>query len=59
MHLEMEIWIRHTPYFEKRNIQFYINNLGFHAAEFIHERNWPKQSENEFRGSEEYFKFER
>ena len=46
-------------YFEKRNIQFYINNLGFHAAEFIHERNWPKQSENEFRGSEEYFKFER
>ena len=46
---EIELWITHTPYFEKRNIQFYINNLGFHGAKFTHERNRSKQSENEFR----------
>ena len=28
-----------TPYFEKRNIHFYINKCGFHAVEFINEKN--------------------
>ena len=56
---EIELWITHTPYFEKRNIHFYINRLGFHAVEFIHNRNWPKKNPEEFRGPEEFFKFEK
>ena len=56
---EIELWITHTPYFEKRNIHFYINVLGFHAVEFIHKRSAPKNDKNEFRGPEEFFKFEK
>ena len=29
------VWETCTPYFEKRNIHFYINKLGFHAVEFF------------------------
>ena len=56
---DIELWITHTPYFEKRNIHFYINRLGFHAVEFIHNRNKPKKDPEEFRGLEEFFKFEK
>ena len=59
MYPEIELWITHTPYFEKRNIHFYINRLGFHAVEFIHNRNRPKRDPNEFLGPEEFFKFEK
>ena len=52
MNQEIELQITHIPYFEKGNIQFYVNHLGFHAAEFTYERNRPKQSENEFRDPE-------
>lgn len=30
------VWETCTPYFEKRNIHFYINKCGFHAVEFFH-----------------------
>lgn len=30
-----KVWEACTPYFEKRNIHFYINRLGFHAVEFF------------------------
>ena len=29
------VWETCTPYFETRNIHFYINRLGFHAVEFF------------------------
>lgn len=29
------VWETVTPYFEKRNIHFYLNVLGFHAVEFF------------------------
>lgn len=32
---ETEIWETCTPYFEKRNIHFYVNRCGFHITEFI------------------------
>ncbi len=35
MHPEIKIWETCTPYFEKRNIHFYINVCGFHAVEFF------------------------
>ena len=34
MHPEIHIWETITPYFEKRNIHFYVNRLGFHIVEF-------------------------
>lgn len=36
LHPETEVWETCTPYFEKRNIHFYINKCGFHAVEFFH-----------------------
>lgn len=35
MHPEVEIWETVTPYFEKRNIHFYVNCCGFHIVEFF------------------------
>lgn len=32
-------WSLVTPYFEQRNIHFYVNNCGFHIVEFYNERN--------------------
>ena len=34
MHPEIKIWQTCTPYFEKRNIHFYVNRCGFHIVEF-------------------------
>lgn len=32
---EVRIWETVTPYFEKRNIHFYVNRCGFHIVEFF------------------------
>ena len=37
LHPETEVWETCTPYFDRRNIPFYINRLGFHAVEFFNE----------------------
>ncbi|WP_040816307.1 GNAT family N-acetyltransferase [Nocardia concava] len=37
---ETEVWELGTPYFEKRNIHFYVNKCGFHIVEFFN-RNHP------------------
>jgi len=34
MHPEIKIWETITPYFEKRNIHFYVNRCGFQIVEF-------------------------
>lgn len=31
---ETKVWETHTPYFETRNIHFYVNKCGFHIVEF-------------------------
>ena len=35
---ETKVWITCTPYFEKRNIHFYVNRCGFHIVAFFNER---------------------
>lgn len=35
MHPEIKVWETVTPYFEKRNIHFYVNRCGFHIVEFF------------------------
>ena len=34
-----KVWETCTPYFEKRNIHFYVNKCGFHIVEFWNEKN--------------------
>ena len=35
LHPEVRVWETVTPYFEKRNIHFYVNCCGFHIVEFF------------------------
>ena len=35
LHPEVTVWETHTPYFEKRNIHFYVNRCGFHIVEYF------------------------
>ncbi|MCR5401700.1 MAG: GNAT family N-acetyltransferase [Treponema sp.] len=35
LHPEVTLWETVTPYFEKRNIHFYVNCCGFHIVEFF------------------------
>lgn len=35
LHPEVKVWETVTPYFEKRNIHFYVNRCGFHIIEFF------------------------
>lgn len=37
-HPEVKVWETCTPYFDKRNIHFYINVCKFHIVEFYHSR---------------------
>jgi len=38
MYPQVDIWETCTPYFEKRNIHFYVNRCGFHIVEFFNEK---------------------
>ncbi|MBP2623446.1 GNAT family N-acetyltransferase [Streptococcus oricebi] len=35
LHPETKVWETHTPYYEKRNIHFYVNRCGFQIVEFF------------------------
>lgn len=39
LHPNTKVWETCTPYFEKRNIHFYLNKCGFHIVEFQNEYN--------------------
>jgi len=58
---EVEIWETCTPYFEKRNIHFYVNRCGFHIVEFFNEKHRdPNDPEDEADGSfDGMFRFEK
>ena len=51
MHPEVKVWETVTPYFEQRNIHFYVNRCGFHIVEFFNkfhpDPNDPQMSEEE------------
>ena len=38
LHPEVTVWETTTPYFEKRNIHFYVNRCGFHIVEYFNSR---------------------
>lgn len=35
MYPQVKLWGTVTPYFEQRNIHFYVNRCGFHIVEFF------------------------
>ncbi|MBO6141428.1 MAG: GNAT family N-acetyltransferase [Ruminococcus sp.] len=37
MHPEVTVWETVTPYFEKRNVHFYVNRCGFHIIAYYNE----------------------
>jgi len=53
LHPEIKTWETVTPYFEQRNIHFYVNRLGFHIVEFYNEfhkdKDMPKEMDGMFR----------
>lgn len=55
------VWVTHTPYFEKRNIHFYVNKCGFKIVSFYN-RYYPVPDLDE-RGSKahtlDFFGFEK
>lgn len=60
-HFETKVWETHTPYFEKRNIHFYVNKCGFHIVEYLN-RLHPdshKPELSDLPGGEDFFKFEK
>ena len=48
---DTKVWETCTPYFETRNIHFYMNKCGFHAVEFFNSFHPdPQDPENEYAG---------
>ena len=48
---ETKVWTTCTPYFEKRNIHFYVNKCGFHIVEYFNAHH-PDPHEPDYEGFE-------
>ena len=63
MHPEVKVWETCTPYFEKRNIHFYVNKCGFHIVEFFTkyhtDPNMPLEEGCPEMGDDEMFRFQK
>ncbi len=55
------VWKTHTPYFEKRNIHFYVNVCGFHIVAYHHAgyRDPHRSHEPAMPGDDGMFEFEK
>lgn len=56
-----KVWETCTPYFDKRNIHFYVNVCCFHITEFFNEKHPMPDIPDDFigDGNEEMFKFKK
>ena len=63
MYPEVLVWNTLTPYFEIRNIHFYVNRCGFHIVEFFDEHHRSPLGDDSEEGSEQsldgMFRFEK
>lgn len=57
LHPEVHVWETVTPYFEKRNIHFYVNRCGFHIVEFYNKHHSDPNSPDG--ATDEMFRFEK
>lgn len=63
---DTRVWETITPYFEERNIHFYVNKCGFHIVEFFNKHHTDPQmpppetqSGDAVPGTDAYFRFEK
>lgn len=58
---ETKIWKTCTPYFDQRNIHFYVNKCGFHIVKFLNNHTSSNEIDDEFIGDagEGMFEFEK
>ena len=54
-----KIWETVTPYFEKRNIHFYVNCCGFHIVEFFNPQHKDPNTPEDMVGGDYFFRFEK
>jgi hypothetical protein len=55
------VWQTYTPYFEKRNIHFYLNKCGFRIVEFFnrHHPDAHRPAPSDLPGDDDGFRFEK
>lgn len=62
LHPEVRVWETVTPYFETRNIHFYVNKCGFHIVEFYnahHPDPYEPGTGEDTSGGDGFFRFEK
>ena len=50
LYSQTKVWETYTPYFDRRNIHFYVNICGFHIVEFFNERHPMPDTPEDFIG---------
>lgn len=62
---ETKVWETVTPYFEKRNINFYVNKCGFQIVEYVNkyhrsvDERFNREMDHDIPGTEDFFRFEK
>ena len=61
MYPDTKVWETCTPYFDRRNIHFYVNVCGFHISEFFNDKHPMPDAPDDFvgDGNEGMFGFEK
>ena len=55
LHPEVTVWETFTPYFETRNINFYVNRCGFHIVEYLNKHHPGDFPADEFESNDPQF----
>ncbi|GAA3024760.1 GNAT family N-acetyltransferase [Microbacterium dextranolyticum] len=57
---DTDVWETDTPYFDQRNVHFYINRCGFQAVEFFHPGHQrEEEGDGDHQGPDRSFRFEK
>jgi GNAT superfamily N-acetyltransferase len=59
LHPDTKVWETITPYFEKRNVHFYVNRCGFHIVEFFNPQHKDPNTPEDMVGGDYFFRFEK
>jgi GNAT superfamily N-acetyltransferase len=59
LHPDTKVWETITPYFEKRNVHFYVNRCGFHIVEFFNPQHKNPNTTEDMVGEDYFFRFEK
>ena len=59
LHPETLVWETFTPYFEQRNLHFYVNKCGFHIVEYFCPQHPDPNAPPDLPEDEGFFRFEK